>query len=185
MGKLIYSMITSADGYISDEDGNYGWGAPDEESHRFIADRTRAVGTYLLGRRMYEVMSYWETVHETPDQPDFILEFGRIWQAAEKVVYSTTLNEVTTARTRIERTFDPEAVGKLKAASDRDLTIEGPELAAHAIRAGLVDEFHPIVGPALVGGGTPFFPKGVRADLELLEEHHFANSVVFLRYAVR
>lgn len=185
MGKLIYSMITSLDGYVSDRDGNFGWGAPEEESHEFMNDRMRSFGTYLYGRRMYEVMAYWETAHTVPDQPPFILECARIWQAADKVVYSTTLNEVSSARTRIERTFDPEAVRKLKAESELDITVDGPHLAAHAIRAGLVDEYQLIVGPAIVGGGNPFFPDDVRVDLELLDERRFSNGVVYLRYGVK
>jgi dihydrofolate reductase len=185
MGKLIYSMITSLDGYVSDRDGNFGWGTPDEESHQFMNDCTRSIGTYLLGRRMYEVMAYWETAHTVPGQPPFILEFARIWQAANKIVYSTTLNEVSTERTRIERTFDPEAVRKLKEESELDLTVDGPHLAAHAIRAGLVDEYQLIVGPAIVGGGNPFFPDDVRVDLELLDERRFGNGVVYPRYGVK
>ncbi len=185
MGKLIYSMITSVDGYVSDRNGEFGWGAPEEESHQFMNDRMREFGTYLYGRRMYEVMSYWETAHTDPDQPPFIHECAHIWQAAEKVVYSTTLPEVSTGRTRLERTFDPEAIRKLKEESELDLSIDGPTLAAHAVRAGLVDEYQLIVGPAVVGGGHRFFPDGVRIDLELLDERRFQNGVMFLRYASR
>lgn len=185
MGKLIYSMMTSLDGYVSDPDGHYGWGVPDEETHEFANELTRSIGTYLLGRRMYETMAYWETAHTIPDQPPFVLEYARIWRAADKIVYSTTLNEVAGERTRIERTFDPEAVRKLKAESDHDITVEGPHLAAHAIRAGLVDEYQLLVGPAVVGGGTPFFPGDVRLDLELLDERRFGNGTVYLRYGVR
>jgi dihydrofolate reductase len=184
MGKLIYSMITSLDGYVSDKDDNFGWGAPEEESHQFMNESARSIGTYLLGRRMYETMVYWETAHTVPDQPPFILEFARIWQAADKVVYSTTLDQVASERTRIERTFDPEAVRVLKAASRLDLTVDGPALAAQAIRAGLVDEYQPIVGPAIVGGGRRFFPDDVNVELELLDERRFPNSVVWLRYGV-
>jgi dihydrofolate reductase len=183
MGKLIYSMITSVDGYVSDPDGNFGWGAPDQESHEFINEQFRSVGTYLYGRRMYETMVYWETADAVPGQEPFAVEYARIWQAAEKVVYSTTLDEVTSARTRIERTFDPDAVRKLKAESEHDLTIDGPHLAAQAIRAGLVDEYQLFFGPAIVGGGNRFFPDDVRVDLELLDEHRFGNGVVYLRYA--
>lgn len=184
MGKLIYSMITSLDGYVSDYDGNFGWGAPEEESHEFINDQTRSIGTYLYGRRMYEAMIYWETAHTVPGQPPFILEFARLWQAADKIVYSTTLDEVVTERTRIERSFDPEAVREFKARSDRDLTVDGPVLAAQAIRAGLVDEYQLIVGPAIVGSGHRFFPADVRVDLALLDERRFGNGVVHLRYGV-
>ena len=183
MGKLIYSMITSVDGYVTDPAGGFAW-AGEEEIHRFINDTSRAFGTYLVGRRMYEVMSYWETAHLEPGQPDFALEYARIWQAADKVVYSTTLDDVGTARTRLERTFDPDAVRTLKAESDLDLTVDGPTLAAHALRAGLVDEFQLYVGPAIVGGGKRFFPDGVRATLELLDERRFANGLMYLRYGV-
>ena len=134
---------------------------------------------------MYETMVYWETAHKEPDQPPFVLDYARIWQAADKIVYSTTLNEVASERTRIERTFDPDAVRKLKAESDRDLIVGGPHLAAQAIRAGLVDEYQLFVGPAIVGGGNPFFPADVRVDLELLDERRFANGVVYLRYSVK
>ncbi|GAA1633563.1 dihydrofolate reductase family protein [Catellatospora bangladeshensis] len=185
MGKLIYSMITSLDGFVSDRDGNFGWGAPEPETHAFINERARAFGTYLVGRKMYEVMSYWETADAEPDQPPHILEYAKIWQAVDKIVYSTTLAEPSTRRTRIERTFDPDAVRALKAESDRDLTIDGPTLAAQAIRAGLVDEYQLFVGPAIVGGGNPFFPADVRAELDLLEERRFANDVLFLRYAAK
>ncbi|MEU5726453.1 dihydrofolate reductase family protein [Micromonospora sp. NPDC047738] len=185
MGKLIYSMITSVDGYVSDRDGNFGWGAPEAESHEFINSISEGVGTYLYGRRMYETMVYWETAHTLPDQPPYILDYARVWQAADKVVYSTTLDGVTTGRTRLERTFDPEAVRRLKAESDRDLTVDGPTLAAHAIRAGLVDEYQLIVGPAVAGGGHRFFPGDVPADLDLLDHRVFKNGVVYLRYGIQ
>ncbi|MEU4567451.1 dihydrofolate reductase family protein [Micromonospora sp. NPDC023956] len=184
MGKLIYSMNTSLDGYVSDPDGNFGWGFPDQESHEFIGELSRSFGTYLYGRRMYETMVYWETAHTLPDAPPFVVEYARVWQATDKIVYSTTLNEATSARTRIERTFDPDAVRALKAESDLDLTVDGPNLAAQAIRAGLVDEFQVFVGPIVVGGGNPFFPP-VRVDLELLDKRRFGNGVVYLRYRVR
>jgi dihydrofolate reductase len=185
MGKLIYSMITSVDGYVSDRDGNFGWGAPEQESHEFVNEISRSIGTYLYGRRMYETMVYWETAHQEPDQDPHIVEYARTWQATDKIVYSRTLDEVRSERTRIEREFDPAAVRKLKAESDFDLSVDGPTLAAHAIRAGLVDEYALIVGPAIVGGGNAFFPKDVRADLELLDERGFRNGVVYLRYAVK
>jgi dihydrofolate reductase len=184
MGKLIYSMITSLDGFVSDSAGNFGWGAPDEEVHEFVNEQFGSVGTYLYGRRMYETMVYWETAHTVPEQPPFVLAFARTWQAAEKVVYSTTLTEVASSRTRLERTFDPDAVRTLKAESDHDITIDGPHLAAHAIRAGLIDEYQLFIGPAIVGGGNPFFPADVRVDLELLDERRFGNGVVYLRYGV-
>ncbi|MDH2429170.1 dihydrofolate reductase family protein [Sphaerisporangium sp. TRM90804] len=185
MGKLIYSMITSLDGYVSDANGDFGWGAPEEESHTFMNEHMRSFGTYLYGRRMYETMVYWETAHTVPDQPPFMLECARIWQAADKVVYSTTLNEAASERTRIERAFDPDAVLKLKAEADLDISVDGPHLAAQAIRAGLVDEYQLFVGPAIVGGGNRFFPDDVRVDLELLDERRFGNGVLYLRYGVK
>ena len=184
MGKLIYSMITSLDGYVSDSEGNFGWGAPEEESHSFVNEISRSIGTYLYGHRMYETMVYWETAHLDPDQPQFILDHARIWQATDKVVYSTTLNEVSSVRTRIERSFDPDAIRQLKAESELDITVDGPHLAAQAIRAGLVDEYQLYIGPAIVDGGNRFFPDNVRADLELLDERRFGNGVLWLRYAV-
>jgi dihydrofolate reductase len=185
MGKLIYSMITSLDGYVSDRDGNFGWGAPEQESHEFVSELSRGIGTYLYGRRMYETMVYWETADTLPDQPPFIQEYARIWQGTEKVVYSTTLHEVSSERTRIEPTFDADAVRALKAASELDITVDGPQLAAHAIKAGLVDEYQLYVGPAIVGGGNRFFPDDVSVDLELLDERRFTNGVLYLRYAAK
>lgn len=185
MAKLIYSMLMSLDGYIEDEQGNFGWAAPDEGLHAYINKLASTVGTYLYGRRMYETMVYWETAHEVPNQPPAILDWARQWQAAEKIVYSTTLAEPRSARTRIEREFAPDVIRQLKANAHQDITVDGPHLAAQAIREGLVDEFHLILCPVIVGGGTPFFPDGVRLDMELIEEHHFDSGVVVLRYAVR
>jgi dihydrofolate reductase len=185
MGKLIYSMFTSLDGYAEAADGDLGTGADDEEVHSFVNDVFRPVGTYLYGRRMYETMVYWETAHLEPDQPPHILQFARDWQAAEKVVYSTTLESVSSARTRIERAFDPDAVRKLKAESDHDLTVDGPNLAAQAIRAGLVDEYHLLMTSSVVGGGKRFFPDGVRLDLELVEQRSFASGLIYARYRTR
>ena len=185
MGKLIYSMITSLDGFVSDPDGNFGWGAPDEETHAFINQQMRSIGTHLYGRRMYETMVYWETAHTEPDQPPLTLEYARLWQAATKIVFSSTLNEVASERTRIERMFDPEAVRRLKAESDLALVVNGPHLAAQTIRAGLVDEYQLYVEPVIVGGGNPFFPDDVRVDLALLDERRFGNGVVYLHYAVK
>lgn len=184
MGKLIYSMITSVDGYVSDADGNFGWGVPDDEPHEFVNEQSRSIGTYLYGRRMYETMVYWETAHTVPNQPPHIVEYARTWQGTDKIVYSTTLTDVTSERTRIERSFDPKAVQQLKEESTLDITVDGPELAAHAIRAGLVDEYQLYIGPAIVGGGKRFFPDDVRVDLELLDERRFGNGTVYLRYAV-
>jgi dihydrofolate reductase len=185
MARLIYSMFTSLDGYTEDDHGKYGWGAPeDERLHSYVNELGSSVGTYLYGRRMYETMVYWETAHIVPDQLQFILDYARQWQAAEKIVYSRTLAEPRSARTQIEREFDPDAVRQLKADIKHDMTIDGPELAAQALRDGLVDEIQMIVCPVVVGGGTRFFPAGVRLQLELLEERRFGNGVVVLRYAV-
>ena len=185
MGKLIYGMIQSLDGYTEDERGRFSWGAPDEEGHACINELASSVGTYLYGRRMYETMLYWETAHTQPDQPPVVLDWARQWQAAQKVVYSRTLAEPRSARTRIEREFDPDAVRRLKAEAEHDITVNGPELAGEALRAGLVDEIQMIVCPVIVGGGKRFFPQGVRLDLELIQERPFANGWVILRYAVR
>jgi dihydrofolate reductase len=182
MAKLIYSAITSLDGYVADEDGNFDWAEPDEEVHSFVNDLERPVGTYLYGRRMYEVMVYWETAHTLADQPPFIQDFAEIWQAADKIVYSKTLEAVSSARTRIERDFDPEAVRQLKGSAGRDITIGGPELAAQAIKAGLVDEHHLLVAPIVVGGGKQCLPDNVRLKLELLDERRFGNGSVHLHY---
>jgi dihydrofolate reductase len=186
MAKLIYSMLMSLDGYIEDEHGDFGWSAPvDPAVHAFVNELASTVGAYLYGRRMYETMVYWETAHTLPDQPQVILDWARQWQAAEKIVYSRTLAEPRSARTRIERAFDPAAIGRLKAGSERDLTVNCPELAAQALRNGLVDEVQLIISPVVVGGGKRFFPDGVRLSLELVEQRRFGSGVVFLRYAVR
>jgi dihydrofolate reductase len=184
MAKLIYSALGSLDGYVADEDGKWGWAAPDEEVHRFVNDLQRPVGTQLLGRRMYDVLVAWETMHTRPDQPQHILDYAQIWQAADKIVYSKTLEEASSARTRIERDFDPDAVRQLKASAERDLIVGGPNLAAQAFRAGLVDECHLFVAPAIVGGGNQSLPDDVRLDLELLDERRFANGMVYLGYRV-
>jgi dihydrofolate reductase len=185
VAKLIYSAIASLDGYIEDEDGKFDWAEPDEEVHAFINDLERAVGTYLYGRRMYEVMAGWETDHTLADQSPFMRDFAQIWQAADKIVYSRTLAAVATARTRIERDFDPEAVRRMKAAAGRDLTVGGPDLAAQAFRAGLVDECHLFLAPIAVGGGKRSLPDNVRLKLELLEERRFGSGWVHLRYRTR
>jgi dihydrofolate reductase len=181
MAKLIYSMLTSLDGYVADADGNFDWATPDEEVHSFVNDLERGVGTYLYGRRMYEVMVAWETM-PTDDQPPSIRDYAGIWRAAEKVVYSTTLDAVTSERTRIERDFDPEAVRRMKSSAGHDLSIGGPGLAAPAIAAGLVDEYHFLIAPIVVGGGTAAFPSGAGVALELMDERRFANGTVSLRY---
>jgi dihydrofolate reductase len=181
VARLIYSAITSLDGYVADESGNFDWAAPDEEVHAFVNDLERPIGTCLYGRRMYEVMAVWETM---ADPSPVMRDFAEIWRAADKVVYSTSLADVSSARTRIEREFDPETVRKLKATADRDLAVGGATLAAEAIRAGLVDELQLFLNPVIVGGGTQALPDGIRLDLELLEERRFASGVVYLQYAV-
>jgi dihydrofolate reductase len=182
MAKLIYSVISSLDGYVADENGNFDWAAPDEEVHTFVNDLQRPVGTYLYGRRMYEVMVAWETAHTFADQRPVMLDFAELWQAADKVVYSRTLEEVSSARTQIERDFDPDAVRQMKASADRDITVGGPDLAAHAFRAGLIDEFQLLLTPIIVGGGKRALPDKARVKLELLDERRFGNGVVYLRY---
>jgi dihydrofolate reductase len=184
MAKLIYTGISSLDGYIADENGKFEWGEPDEEVHAFVNDLERPIGTYLYGRRLYEVMAYWDTADTVPGQPEVALDYARLWQAAEKVVYSTSLTGTTTARTRLERTFDPQAVRAMKESADRDLSVGGPTLAAHALRAGLVDEIQIFVAPVVVGGGTPLLPKGVRFDVDLLDERRFGAGFTYARYRV-
>ena len=182
MAKLVYVLNVSLNGYIADEDGKFDWGAPDEEFFSFINDLERPVGTYLYGRRMYELMQVWETDPAAAAQSPAAREFAEIWQAADKVVYSRTLEAASTTRTRIERDFDPEAVRQLKAAAERDVTVGGPTLAAHAITAGLVDEYHLFVWPVVLGGGKHFLPNKARLQLGLLDERRFGNGVVYLRY---
>lgn len=184
MGKLIYSMLMSVDGYVADPDGEFDWNKPDEQVHSFINDQERSVSTYLYGRRMYQLMTYWETSHTLPDQTPAELEFARLWQAADKVVYSTTLTTPASERTQLHRAFDPAVVRKLKAESAGDVTVAGPTLAGHALNAGLVDECHMFVTPVIVGGGTRFLPDGLRVELDLLDERRFDNGVAFLRYAL-
>jgi dihydrofolate reductase len=182
VAKLIYSSIASLDGYVADKDGKFDWAAPDEEVHAFVNDLERPIGTYLYGRRMYEVMAYWETAHTLPDQPPVALDFGRIWRGADKLVYSTTLEKTSSAKTRIDRVFDPREIRLLKESAERDLTVGGPELAAQALKAGLVDEYHLIVAPIVVGGGNPSLPDDLRVPLELLHERRFGNGMVHLHY---
>lgn len=182
MARLIYSVMTSLDGYIADEDGNFDWAVPDEEVHGFINDLERPVGTYLYGRRMYETMVGWETMDTPAGQRSVGQDFAAIWQAADKIVYSTTLQAVSSARTRIERNFDPDAVRQMIAAAARDIAVAGADLAARAIRAGLVDEYHLFVAPVVVGGGKPSLPGNVRLTLELQDERRFGNGMVHLRY---
>ncbi|MFL6130690.1 MAG: dihydrofolate reductase family protein [Mycobacteriales bacterium] len=185
MAKLIYSAICSLDGYVADEKGDFDWAAPDEEVHRFVNDVERPIGTYLYGRRLYEVMVAWETMHAEPDQTPATRDYTQLWQAADKVVYSRTLPDVASARTRLERDFDPDAVRRLTGQAARDVSVGGPQLAAEALRAGLVDEVRLYLSPVLVGAGTRALPDGVRTDLELLDERRFGNGVVQVHYRVR
>ena len=181
MAKLIYAAIASLDGYIEDEQGTFGWAEPDEEVHAFANELQSPVGTYLYGRRMYETMAAWETLGSA-GEPIVVSEFGELWRGADKIVYSTTLESVSTARTRIERRFDPDVVRQLKAAAARDLAIGGAALASAAFAACLVDELHLFLVPVVVGGGKQALPKGVRLQLEQEEERSFSSGVVYLRY---
>ena len=185
MGKLIYTAIASLDGFVADEHGNFDWAEPYEQVHAFINERERANGTYLYGRRMYEVMHVWETEPALAEHSTISRDFAQIWQAADKVVFSTSLERPSTHRTRIERRFDPEMVRGLKASASRDLTVAGPTLAAEAFRAHLVDECHLYLAPVIVGGGTRALPERVQLDLELVEERRFDGGFVHLHYRTR
>ena len=185
MGRLIYAALTSLDGYVSDENGNFDWAAPDEEVHAFINDLEQPIGTYLYGRKTYETMAVWETPETIPDRTSAVLEFARIWQAADKIVYSRTLRTVSTSKTRLEREFRPEAVRELKSGATRDIAVAGPTLGAHAIRAGLVDEYHVFVAPIIVGSGNTYLPGNVRVRLELLDHRGFDNGMVHVRYRAK
>jgi dihydrofolate reductase len=185
MAKLIYSAIASVDGYIEDEQGKFDWAAPGEEVHAFVNDLERPIGTYLYGRRMYETMVYWETVSTGADQPAVIRDFAEIWRAAEKIVYSRTLQSPSSARTRIEHDFDTGAITRLKESTERDITVGGAALAGEAMAAGLVDECHLFCAPIVVGGGKRALPDDVRAQLGLLAERRFQNGFVHLHYALR
>jgi dihydrofolate reductase len=182
MAKLIYSAITSLDGYIEDETGSFAWAEPDDEVHAFVNDLQRSFGTYLYGRRMYETMAVWETDPTFAQHSPVTRDFAETWQAADKIVYSKTLESAPTARTRIEREFEPEAISALGATASRDLVVGGAELAAHAFRAGLVDECHLFLAPVAVGRGKRALPDDVRLDLELLDERRFRKGMVYLRY---
>ena len=185
MANLIYLANTSLDGYTEDKDGKFDWTEPDEEGFRFITNLVRGTGTHLYGRRMYETMRVWETDPNLAAESPLRRDFAEIWQAADKLVYSRTLEAVSTRRTQIERNFNPGAIRQLKEAVEQDILIGGPELAAHAFRAGLIDECHLFVAPIILGGGKPALPDNVRLELELLEERRFGNGVVFLRYRTR
>jgi dihydrofolate reductase len=184
MARLTYTAIASLDGYVADASGSFDWAFPSEEVHAFFNELDRPTGTYLLGRRMYDVLVAWEDL-PLEGEPEAIRDFAAIWRGVDKIVYSRTLTEPRSARTRIEREFDPDVVRQMKESANRDLSVGGPELAGLAIRAGLVDEFHLFVNPVVVGGGTSAFPSGVRWDLELLDERRFGNGVVYLRHRTR
>ena len=185
MGQLTYTAIASLDGYVADAEGNFDWAEPDGAVHAFVNELERPVGTYLYGRRMYEVMRFWAAPEASEGQPTHIEEYARIWRDADKVVYSSSLESVNTERTTLERRFDPDAVRALKASAERELSVGGPTLAAAALRDALVDEIRLILYPVLVGGGTRALPPGVRIDLELRDEHRFPGGQAYLRYGVR
>lgn len=185
MARLIYAAFTSLDGHVADETGNFDWAELGDEVHAFINSRERQIGTYLFGRKMYETMAVWETPDMLPHLTPAVLEFAPIWQAAEKIVYSTTLQRVTTAKTRLERRFEADVVRDLKAGATRDIAVGGPTLAAHAIRAGLVDEYHLLIAPIIAGGGNPYLPGKVSVKLELLDERRFDNGMVHVRYRAK
>ncbi|MEV6343684.1 dihydrofolate reductase family protein [Actinoplanes sp. NPDC051851] len=184
MGRLICTGITSLDGFIADEQGRFDWSTPSEEVHAFVNDLERPIGTHLLGRRLYEVMRFWENAHTRPGMSPAMLDFATLWRATDKIVYSTTLTSAGTERTRVERTFVPEEIRNLKLAADRDISVGGPDLARHAFRAGLVDEVRVFLSPVVVGGGTAFLPERIRCTLDLIEDERFTNGAVFLRYRV-
>ena len=185
MGQLIYVANTSLDGYTEDKEGKFDWTEPSEEYHWFINDLVRTTQTHLYGRRMYETMQVWETDPNLATESPFMSDFAEIWQAANKIVYSRTLKTISTRKTQLEQTFDPDAIRRLKTASEHDILIGGPELAAHAFRAGLIDECHLFIVPIIVGGGKSALPDDLRLELELLEERRFRNGVVYLRYRTR
>jgi dihydrofolate reductase len=182
MSKLIYSAIMSLDGYVADAHGNFEWAEPDEEVHSFINDLQRSVGTHLLGRKMYEVLVAWDDADAFANASGYLQDFAALWQGTDKVVYSRTLESVSGGRTRIERNFDPQAVQQMKVQGDADITVGGPNLAEYAFKAGLVDECHLFVAPAVIGGGTRGLPNGVHLALQLQEERRFGSGMVYLRY---
>lgn len=185
MAKLIYSALTSLDGYLEDTEGRFDWAMPDAEVHTFINDLERPIGTHLYGRRMYETMAVWQTLGDEPGVSPEEVDFAEVWRGLDKVVYSRTLAAVSTPRTRLERAFEPEAVRSLKEAADRDISVSGPGLAEHAFRAGLVDEVHLYVFPVVVGGGKSGLPRDIRMDLELVAERRFGNGVVHMHHRTR
>ena len=185
MARLTYAVLASLDGYVADETGNFDWAAPGEDVHRFINELERSVGTYLFGRRLYEVMAVWQDFPDIEQEPDVIRDYAAIWQAADKIVYSETLTAVATPKTRLERAFDPEAVRTMVDHQERDVSIGGPTLAAHALRAGIVDDIHLFVVPVLVGGGTSCWPAGARLTLDLVAQDRFSDGTIHLHYSTR
>ena len=184
MANLIYVTNVSLDGFIEDEHGGFEWTEPDDEQFVFVTDLVRPVGTYIYGRRLYETMAVWETEPALAAQSELMADFAHVWQAADKIVYSTTLDAVSTGRSRLERNFDPAAVRKMKATTSRDLMVGGANIAAHTFSAGLIDECHLFIGPCVVGRGKPSLPSELRAKLELLDERRFGNGVVYVRYRI-
>jgi dihydrofolate reductase len=184
MAKLIYMAISSLDGYVEDEHGGFGWAKPDEEVHAFVNELERPIGTYLYGRRMYETMVWWETIDTGPAQNAIARDYAELWRAADKIIYSRTLEGVSSARTRIEREFDPDAIRALKRTAAADITVGGSELAGQALASGLVDELHLLLNPIIVGGGKPALPDHVRTELELIDERRFQGGVLHVRYRV-
>lgn len=184
MSRLTFAALASLDGYIADTEGRFDWATPDAEVHRFVNDLQRGVGLHLYGRRMYQVLVAWETM-DVEGEPDWIADYARIWRAADKIVYSATLEAVSSARTRVEHAFDPDAVGRMKAGAGPDMLIGGPTLAAEAFRAGLIDEVHLFIAPVVVGGGLRALPDDVRLDLELTAERRFGSGVVYIGYRQR
>ena len=185
MAKLVYGTNTSLDGYIEDANGDFDWSEPGEDLHRFFNDLVAGAGTFVYGRRLYETMAVWETDPSLAAQDDVLRRFAEAWQDADKLVYSRTVSEAATRRTRIERDFDAEQVRSLVAAADRDVLIGGAEIAAHALRAGIVDEYLVALHPVIVGSGKPALPDGLFLELELLDERRFSSGVVALRYRIR
>lgn len=184
MAKLIYVSNMSLDGFIEDEDGRFDWTAPSDEVFAYITDLVRPLGTHLYGRRLYETMAVWETDPSLAAQSELMADFAEVWRAADKTVYSTTLNAVATASSRLEPRFDPDEVRAMKSGAERDLMVGGANLAAQAFRAGLVDECHLFIHPVLAGRGKPCLPGDFRAQLELVDERRFRNGVVYVRYAL-
>ena len=185
MGRLVYSVIASLDGFVNDASGDFRWAMPSEELHRFVNDLERPVGTYLYGRRLYEIMQVWEDFPGIEDEPEVMRDYAAVWRAADKIVFSTTLPEVTTPRTRLERSFDPVALRAMVDELDTDVSLGGPTLAAHALRAGIVDDVHVFLLPVVIGGGTSCWPSDTHLDLQLVDEHRFVDGTVHLHHRTK